>query len=88
MISKEDVRNTIQAIDEFVNKAEDHLSLADYGYDSTDLTELIEALEELINDELGNDFTATPLENEPLFERSLEDITIAEIIELVQKITR
>jgi len=88
MIDKKLIEIIIQATGEFEDKVEDRLSLASYGFDSDDLIVLIEALEELINDDLNQDNLSSHLDNEPLFERPLEEITIAEIIELVQRITK
>lgn len=84
MINEEHIKEIIQAIGEFEEKVENHLSLADYGFGKFDLDDLIDSFEEILSDEFDKNSSSKRLEDEPLFSQPLDKITIAEIIELVQ----
>jgi len=84
MINEDYIKEIIHAVGELADIPENHLSLADYGFDLDDLDNLIDSFEEILNDEFDKNSSSKRLEDELLFSQPLDKITIAEIIELVQ----
>ncbi|MDO8260546.1 MAG: hypothetical protein Q7T50_03575 [Candidatus Magasanikbacteria bacterium] len=84
MISAEYIKEIIHAIGELADIPENHLSLADYGFNFDDLDDLIDSFEEILSEEFDKNSSSKRLEEELLLAQPLDKITIAEIIELVQ----
>lgn len=76
MALSDKVKNIVKEIGKVERDIKEHFTLEDYGFDSMDLIELIARLEELVDE---------PLDDDPIFGKDLYEISIQEIIELVEK---
>lgn len=79
-----EVKFLIQDIGGLEEAVEGNYSLAECEFNSSKLLELIGCLNELIDEKTFGNSSCKDLEEEPLFSLDFHQITVEEIIELVQ----